>query len=55
MNEFKVIESKEYGRSSRYNKMEEFYRRYPDLLLQTYFGINLKWWQRVTIRLFPDI
>lgn len=52
MNKFETIEAKEHGRSGRsMDRFEEFYRRCPDLLLEISFGIKLKWWQKVIIRI----
>ena len=45
------IESADLERSSRADKLKDFYQKYPDIFLENYFDIKLLDYQRLIIRL----
>ena len=47
----KSIKSNDIKRSSRADKLKEFYLKYPDVFLENYFDIELLEYQKLFIRL----
>lgn len=45
------IESNNLERSSRADKLKEFYQKYPDIFIENHFGIKLLAYQKLFIRL----
>ena len=47
----KSIKSNDIKRSSRADKLKEFWLKYPDIFLENYFDIELLEYQKLFIRL----
>lgn len=47
----KFIKSNDIKRSSRADKLKEFWLKYPDVFLENYFDIELLEYQKLFIRL----
>ena len=47
----KSIKSNDIKRSSRADKLKEFYLKYPDVFLENYFDIEVVGYQKLFIRL----
>ena len=47
----KSIKSNDIKRSSRADKLKEFYLKYPDVFFENYFDIELLEYQKLFIRL----
>lgn len=50
----KSIKSNDIKRSSRADKLKEFWLKYPDVFLENYFDIELLEYQKLFIRLIVN-